>query len=70
MSEYTNVPLSNFLSADEIKETQRILRTNPDELQVPKLKEYLGERREALVQKGILPSYLAYVLYAKFHGIV
>lgn len=61
--------LSELLSEQEIKDVAKILALPEDEI-IEELKTYLNERVEKLEAQGVLPDYLAYVLYAKSQNII
>ena len=64
------VALSELLTDAQIKETVRICETMDDAQIVKTLSSYFAQFRESLEKdKGVLPEYLAWVVYAKFKGV-
>jgi hypothetical protein len=63
----TRTNLSDILTEEQIAEAVRILKTTKDEHVVKQLTKYFAGIQPSLEQsKGVLPAYLAWVLYAKF----
>lgn len=57
--------LGEILTPEQCDEVARICETETDDHIVPKLKQYLAQFTEQLEAKGVLPDYLAYLLYYK-----
>lgn len=68
--DWKQIPITEILSPEEIKATEKIFRTKPDKDQIKALKDYLIPLKEKLEAKGLLPEFLAYALYAKAHKII
>lgn len=67
MSQNTKtMSLGDILNPEQCDEVISICETETDENIVPRLKQYLGQFKEQLESKGVLPDYLAYLLYYKW----
>ncbi len=65
------VTLGELLTEQQCSDIWGIIEQETDSIvRVRKLKEYLGNLREELEAKGVLPEYLAYVLEAKVTGVI
>lgn len=60
---WTKKKLGDLLTEDQIQRVADILNSDIDDIQrVAELKLYLGQFREQLESKQVLPEYLAYAL--------
>lgn len=66
---WTQKTLGEFLTVQQSTDVEKILKETPEEDSIKKLKEYLRPLETELKGKGILPDYLAYVLYANYNNI-
>ena len=58
--------LTDILSAEQMQQLRSLLEANPDpEDALKAMKQYFGTISAELEAKGVVPAYLAYVLYAK-----
>ena len=64
------VTIGELLDEAQIEQVERILDDSPDGRIVSELTEYLKQFRDELEAKGVLPEYLAWVLYAKYMEII
>lgn len=63
---WTNAKVGDFLTDAQIKKVEEILKS-PELEQIHKLKKYLSSIQPPLEEKGIIPDYLAYILYSLCH---
>jgi len=64
------ITLADILDNDQCAAVERIIIETPEGQLVRALTAYLKKFREQLEEKGVLPEYLAWVLYAKVQGII
>lgn len=70
MTETKTVALGDILSKQQLKDIAKLLNETPEHNQVEFLKNYLNTFPEELEAKGVLPDFLAYMLYAKHNHII
>lgn len=67
---WKQVTLGEILTEDQAEEAFKILKETPKDKCVNALKVYFRTIEKELEGKGMLPDYLAYVLYAKQYNII
>ncbi len=68
---WKQMSLSDLLSDEQMRQLERLLKANPDpEDALKAMKQYFGTIGAELESKGVVPAYLAYVLYAKLTGAI
>lgn len=64
------ITMSEILTDEQCAEIVTILKTAEDGKVVRAIVDYLKPFRKQLEDKGVLPEYLAWFLYAKNKGII
>ncbi len=64
------ITLGELLNGAQCSQVERIIEQTEEGQLVRKLTDYLKQFRDELEAKGVLPEYLAWVLYAKAQGII
>lgn len=64
------IPMSEILTDEQCEQIVTILKTTEDGKVVRAIVDYLKPFRKQLEDKGFLPEYLAWFIYAKNNGII